>query len=83
MFQRSKSNPECVCRAINNGTKNNMINVLFAWQDIESIRDNNTNLIVIINDSNKVEKDVITGLSNYNVKSFLWSELPNNLKSFS
>lgn len=83
MFQRSKNNPERVCKAINNGTKNNMINVLFAWQDIESMRNNKSNLVVIINDNNKIEPEVIKGFDSYNVQSYLWSELPRNVASFS
>ena len=83
LFQRSKNNPERVCRAINNATKNNMINVLFAWQDIEMIRANTTNLIVIINDDNTIEKDVLNGFENYDIKSYLWSEISAHIDAFS
>ena len=82
LFQRSKINPERICRAINNGSRNNMINVLFAWQDIETIRNNNSNLIIIINDNNKIDNDVITGFNNYDVKCYKWSELNQNLNQF-
>ena len=82
LFQRSKDNPERICRAINNGSKNNMINVLFAWQDIETIRNNNSKLIIIVNDNNKIEDGVIEGFNNYDIKSYKWSELANNLAYF-
>lgn len=82
LFQRSKINPERICRAINNGSRNNMINVLFAWQDIETIRNNNSKLIIIINDNNKIDNDVITGFNNYDVKCYKWSELNQNLSQF-
>lgn len=82
LFQRSKENPERICRAINNGSKNNMINVLFAWQDIETIRNNKSKLIIIVNDNNKIEDGVIEGFNNYDIKSYRWSELSSNLTYF-
>lgn len=82
LFQRSKNNPERVCRAINYATKNNMINVLFAWEDIEKIKNKESKLIVIINDRNNIDENAITGFKNYNVDSFMWSDLDKNLKYF-
>lgn len=82
LFQRSKNNPERVCRAINYATKNNMINVLFAWEDIEKIKNKESKLIVIINDRNNIDENAITGFKNYNVDSFMWSELDKNIEYF-
>ena len=59
-----------------------MINVLFAWQDIETIRNNKSKLIIIVNDNNKIEDGVIEGFNNYDIKSYRWSELSSNLTYF-
>lgn len=39
-------------------------------------------LIVIINDRNNIDENAITGFKNYNVDSFMWSELDKNIEYF-
>lgn len=73
-IQRSKSKPERLCFAINNPTRASMGNALFAWEDTKPERKNDSQLIIILNDSNAISKGVEDGFANYNVNTIRWSE---------
>lgn len=78
LFQKNKVHSERLCKTMNNATKNNMINMIFAWEDILSER-KNSELIVLINDENKVDVEIINGLSNYGINSIEWSNIDNEI----
>jgi len=73
LIQRSKNHPERLCRAINSGTKSNMENVLFAWQDTKPVRKQDSKLIVLLNDGNPIARGVEEGFQNYGAHVLRWS----------
>lgn len=77
-IQRSKKKPERLCLAINNPTKTAMSNALFAWNDTKPSRKSDSQLIVLLNDSNAVSKGIEDGFSNYDVNTIRWSERSEN-----
>lgn len=74
LFQRSKTKPERLCRAINHPNKSNMSNVLFEWNDIKPLRKKDSQLVVFLNDNNEIAKGVIDGFLNYDAKVICWSK---------
>lgn len=78
-IQRSKSKPERLCLAINNPTKTNMGNALFAWDDTKPSRKTDSQLVVLLNDSNTIGKGIEEGFANYDVRTIRWSERNEHL----
>lgn len=74
LLQRSKTKPERLCRAINTPNKASMENILFAWNDTKPARNNNSQLIVIMNDNKKVANGIVEAFQNYDVNVIFWSE---------
>lgn len=74
LFQRTKNKPERLCIGLNNPTKFNMGNTLFAWNDTKPARNKDSQLIVILNDSNNMTKGVQEGFIKYKTNVILWSE---------
>lgn len=74
LLQRSKTKPERLCRAINTPNKSSMENILFAWNDTKPARNNNSQLIVIMNDNKKVANGIVEAFQNYDVNVIFWSE---------
>lgn len=85
LFQRTKTKPERLCQTLNNPTVSNTKNILFAWNDTKPVRKNNSQLIVILNDQNKISKDVEEAFLNYDAHILRWSERnkPSNIDLFS
>lgn len=85
LLQRSKHHPERLCRALNNATKSNMENVLFAWQDTKPVRKTDSKLIVMVNDENPIARGVTEGFQNYGAYVLKWSQRTDqeNLKILS
>ena len=75
VMQRSKNRPERLCKAINNVNKSNVENVLFSWNDTKETRDDDTQLIIFINDRNNVDDSAVNALKNYDAKIIKWSEI--------
>lgn len=73
-IQRSKYKPERLCLAINNPTKAAMGNALFAWEDTKPERKEDSQLIILLNDSNPIGKGIEDGFANYSVNTIRWSE---------
>lgn len=74
LLQRSKNQPERLCQAVNNPTKNYMESILFSWHDTKPARKHESQLIVILNDQNNIAKGVEDGFINYDAKVIHWSE---------
>lgn len=74
LMQRSKDKPERLCRVMNNPSKNNMGNILFAWNDTKPARRNDSQLIVLLNDKNSIAKGIEEAFLNYDAKVVKWSE---------
>lgn len=78
VLQRTKYKPERLCMAINNPTKTTIGNALFSWNDTKVTRRHDSELVVLLNDNNSINKTITDALSNYDVKSILWSQRNNN-----
>ena len=74
LFQRTKTQPERLCQAVNNPNKSSVGNILFAWNDTKLVRKNNSQLIVILNDQNNVSRGIEEAFTNYDVKVVPWSQ---------
>lgn len=78
LFQRSKRKPERLCRIMNSPNKSNTSNILFAWQDTKLFRQDDSKLIVLLNDSDKIAKGVEEAFMNYDAEVVKWSEREKN-----
>ena len=47
---------------------------MFMWNDTKETRNEDSRLIVFLNDENKIDSSIIEGFKNYNVDTILWSE---------
>lgn len=74
LLQRSKRQPERLCRAVNNPTRSNMESILFSWNDIKSVRKPDSQLVVFLNDNNGVPEKTEQSFINYGVHVIKWSE---------
>lgn len=74
LLQRSKNKPERLCRVMNNPTKTNMGNILFAWNDTRPARRDDSQLIVLLNDRNSISKGIEEAFLNYDAKVIKWTE---------
>lgn len=85
LLQRSRNRPERLCLAINTPNKTTMGNALFAWSDTKPSRKNDSQLIVILNDSKSVSKKLDDGFESYGVFPIRWSERnnPSNIEILS
>lgn len=77
VLQRTKHKPERLCMAINNPTKTTIGNALFSWNDTKANRKQDSQLVVLLNDSTTINKSITDALTNYDVKSVLWSQRNN------
>lgn len=59
---------------MNNPTKNNMGNILFAWSDTRPARREDSQLVVLLNDKNSIANGVEEAFYNYDAKVVKWSE---------
>ena len=74
LIQRTKNKPERLCKVINNPNKQNFQSTMFMWNDTKETRNEDSRLIVFLNDENKIDSSIIEGFKNYNVDTILWSE---------
>ena len=51
-----------------------MGNTIFAWNDTKPVRNKDSQLIVILNDSNNITKGVKEAFLEYETNVILWSE---------
>ena len=80
LIQRSKTQPERLCKVINNPNKQNFQNIIFMWNDTKETRNCESKLIVFLNDENKIDSNVIDGFKNYNVDTIPWSRKDDYIK---
>ena len=80
LLQRTKEKPERLCKVINNPNKQNFQNTIFMWNDTKETRDNDSQLIVFLNDENRIDATVIEGFKNYDVNTIPWSEREKHLE---
>ena len=73
LIQRTKNKPERLCKVINNPNKQNFQSTMFMWNDTKETRNEDSKLIVFLNDENKIDSSIIEGFKNYNVDTIFWS----------
>ncbi|MFD0712176.1 DUF1829 domain-containing protein [Paenibacillus sp. GCM10027626] len=72
---RSKQHPERILHALNNPTKHNSENLLFAWTETKENRRPDSKLFAVLNDSEKsIRPGIINALHEYDVQPILWSK---------
>ncbi len=81
-FQRNKSNPERFCRGINRLNQSKRDMAIFNWIDTKDKRSGDSQLIIIINDENKVAKEDLSALKVYEITPVLFSEKEKNIELF-
>lgn len=81
-FQRTRNRPERFCKAINklNESKRNL--TIFNWIDTQEKRNNEGELIVMLNDENMVNSTDIDAFKNYAIKPVCFSQRQENLALF-
>lgn len=73
-IQRTRNMPERLCLAINNPSRTTLSSAIFAWDDTKPDRPKDSKLIVFLNDSNKLGKNVEDAFHNYEIDTIRWSE---------
>ncbi|MEN2993665.1 MAG: DUF1829 domain-containing protein [Bacteroidia bacterium] len=72
---RSQQAPERYLQVINTATKQNIVNLIFAWEDIRDGRPPNAKAYAFLNDIRKrVGSSLRTALINYDITPVPWSE---------
>ena len=75
LMQRNQSFPSRFCMVINNPSKQSLASTIFAWEDSKgSGRDEDAQLVTILNDSSKLPKNISDAFGNYNVLTVPWSK---------
>lgn len=76
----SDQNPERYLKAINNPNRENIVALLFAWQDIQSERVSNAKMVTVLNDEGRrINADNAAALDKYGVEIIRWTERDSNL----
>lgn len=81
-FQRTKNKPERFCKAINNVRESSRNMTIFNWIDTQDKRNNEGNLIVMLNDENKISETDIDAFKNYRIETVLFSKRQENVELF-
>jgi hypothetical protein len=81
-FQRTRNQPERFCKAINNVNESRRNMAIFNWMDTQEKRNNEGELIVMLNDENTVNDTDIIAFKNYYIKPILFSNRQENIDLF-
>lgn len=74
VIPQSSGNPERYVRAVNNPNRENIVAVIFAWQDIQSKRVPTAKMIAMLNDeSRRINPDNIAALDKYGIETITWT----------
>ena len=74
VLQKNKTHPERLCNALNNPNKSNVTSTLFSWDDTKYTRDEDSKLIILLNDSKPEAADAAEAFRSYGVDVFKWSQ---------
>jgi hypothetical protein len=81
VIPRSRQHPERLLHALNNPTKQNSENLLFAWTETKDTRRPGSKLFAVLNDSEKpIRTGIINALHEYDVQPILWSSRKSYIK---
>lgn len=79
-LQRTKDKPERFCKPINSLNVNSRNLTLFNWVDTKEKREDESELILFINDEKEVNTSDLEALQSYDVNYILWSQRQNSEK---
>lgn len=82
-FQRTKQKPERFCKALNRVRESNRNMTIFNWVDTQEKRNNEGQLIVMLNDENTVDSSDLDAFRNYGIEPILFSQRQANMELFS
>jgi hypothetical protein len=75
VIPKSKTKGERILQTLSNPKKDSVEALIFKWQDTRETRTNDSQLFVLLNDTEKVVSgSVIDAFNNYQLKPVLWSE---------
>jgi hypothetical protein len=75
VIPKSKTKGERILQTLSNPKKDSAEALIFKWQDTRETRTNDSQLFVLLNDTEKVVSgSVIDAFNNYQLKPVLWSE---------
>jgi len=78
LIQRTETKPERLVKIINNTSKATFDSTAFGWIETRETRQEGTKLYVIINDQNKIEKNVLDVFEDLKIETTFWSALNTN-----
>jgi len=81
-FQRTKQKPERFCKAINRLSESNRGITMFNWYDTQEKRNNEGQLIVVLNDENPISQSDIDAFRVYNIEPVKFSERQKSMELF-
>ena len=71
----SQRHPERYIRAINSPSKENVVELLFSWQDLRDVRPANASAYAILNDQEKsLSRTLLDALDRYRIAVIPWSD---------
>jgi Domain of unknown function DUF1829/Domain of unknown function DUF1828 len=74
VIPHSRKKPERLVSAVNELSKSAVTSHLFAWSDTQTVRADNSQYYIIVNDSERpADETLISALQNYKVLPVLWS----------
>lgn len=83
LFQRTKTKPERFLKAINHLRRANRDMTIFNWIDTQERRNNEGQLIVMLNDENPIQRDDLAAFKSYDIIPVKYSDRKENLHLFS
>ena len=79
----SGENPERYLRAINVPNRENFVELMFSWQDIQSTRPRGSQVYAILNDESRhISRPLLDALDKYEIKSIPWSDREHQFATF-
>lgn len=83
IISRSKSKPERLIRTVNSIKKDFVLSAIMAFNDIQAVRQQETNNVIIYNDeANPITSDIMNALKTYRVADVPWSKREEYLPQF-
>lgn len=78
----SLSNPERYVRAINVPSRENIVPLMLAWEDLRDVRAPKSAVFAVLNDQERrgVNSDLIEAMNRYSIQSILWSQRESRIR---
>ena len=80
---KKNNKSEKIIKAINSPRTDFIQRTLFLWEDIKKVRNNDTQLVVFLNDKKTFDNKLVTVLNTYNAMPILWSKRDSYINELS